>query len=102
MQNKIKGKFNHIDELIEITIEQVRLGEMLNAAKGLMNLAKSFSETGMGMKSFLDIRLYVIEQAKKESNIKSINEKLNNAEKQLRRKRNDRSESESTNRQAAH
>ncbi len=88
MENKIKGEFNHIDELIDVIIKKVSLGEMVEAAKDLIKLAKSFSEVGLEMSSFLDIRLYIVEQAKKDSKIKSIHEKLNNAEKQLRGTRN--------------
>lgn len=88
MSYKIKGKFNHIDELIETTIEQVRRGKMEKAAKGLTNLAGQFSEVGLKIATFLDIRFYIIEEAKKNSSIESINEKLTNAEKQLRGNRN--------------
>lgn len=88
MNYKIKGKFNHIDQLIEITIEQVRRGKMSKAAKGLNLLAGQFAEVGLQMTTFLDIRFYIIEEAKKNSLIESINEKLTNAEKQLREDRN--------------
>ncbi len=88
MTYKIKGKFNHIDELIETTIEQVRRGKMTKAAKSLTDLARQFSEVGLQITTFLDIRFYIIEEAKKNSSIESINEKLNNAEKKLRGSRN--------------
>ena len=102
MTYKIKGKFNHIDELIEITIEQVRRGKMTKAARGLTILAGQFSEVGLQIATFLDIRFYIIEEAKKNSSIESINGKLTNAEKQLRETRNGRNKNESTNRQTTH
>ena len=88
MTYKIKGKFNHIDDLIETTMEQVRRGKMEKAAKGLVKLAGQFSEVGLQINTFLDIRFYIVEEAKKNSSIESINEKLTNAEKQLRGNRN--------------
>ena len=88
MTYKIKGKFNHIDDLIETTIEQVRRGKMEKAAKGLKSLAGQFFDVGLQMPTFLDIRFYIIEEAKKNSNIESINLKLSKAEKQLRGNRN--------------
>jgi hypothetical protein len=88
MSYKIKGKFNHIDELIKTTIELVRRGKMEKAALSLTNLAGQFSEVGLQINTFLDIRFYIIEEAKKNSSIESINQKLTNAEKQLRGKRN--------------
>ena len=88
MSYKIKGKFNHIDDLIETTIEQVRRGKMVKAAKGLKTLAGQFAEVGLQIATFLDIRFYIIEEAKKNSSVESINEKLTKAEKQLREDRN--------------
>lgn len=88
MSYKIKGKFNHIDDLIETIIEQVRRGKMEKAAKSLTSLAGQFSEVGLQIATFLDIRFYIVEEAKKNSSIESINQKLTNAEKQLRGKRN--------------
>ena len=88
MTYTIKGKFNHIDELIEITIEQVRRGKMEKAAKSLTSLAGQFAEVGIQIATFLDMRTYIIEEAKKNSTVESINQKLTNAEKQLRGNRN--------------
>mgnify|MGYP003637096282 CR=1 FL=1 len=88
MSYKIKGKYNHIDELIDLSIYQVRRGQMKKAANSLAKLATNFCEVGLQAATFFDIRFYIIEEARKNSSIESINEKLTNAEKQLQGARN--------------
>lgn len=85
---KIKGKFNHIDELIESIIESVRKGKMKRSAENLIKLAGQFSQVGLTIQTFQDIRFFIIGEAKKNSSVEDINEKLTDAEKQLRGSRN--------------
>lgn len=88
MNYTIKGKFNHIDALIESIIEMVRKGKMKKAAENLMDLALQFSQVGLTIQTFQDIRFFIVEEAKKNSAIEQINLKLTKAEMQHREARN--------------
>lgn len=74
---------NRIDQLIEDCINHLGGDEIENGAKSLLLLAKEFANCGMTQRSFIDMRVYIIESAKKITSDESIYDKVKSSEQSL-------------------
>jgi len=80
-------KENHIEKLIDECIDSLCDDNIFHGAESLQELAQNFAKAGMTMKSFLDIRTFIINQAKEKTDALFIDEKLKLSEQALREKR---------------
>ncbi len=62
---KIRAEHNEIDDIIESAINSFVDNKIGKGVGCLTKLAKSFASVGLSMQSFIDVRLYIIESAKK-------------------------------------
>lgn len=80
-------KENRIDVLIEKATNKLSKGNYKGSANDLGELAIEFAGAGLTLKSFKDMRTYIVESAKKVSTDSSLEEKLKLAEQALMLKR---------------
>lgn len=85
---KIKGlKNNKADQLIQECIDNLADDNINVGGECLQELARYWAKAGLEIKSFMDMRTYIIESAKQKTDAKFIEEKLIVAERNLRAKR---------------
>jgi len=78
---------NKIDKLIEECIDNLIDDNINRGAESLQELAQYFAKGGMTKQSFVDTRTYIINEAKKRTDVLFIETKLGIAERSLRVKR---------------
>jgi len=78
---------NHIDKLIEECIDNLCDDNINRGAESLQELAQNFAKGGMTQQSFMDIRTFIINQAKERTDALFIDAKLKLSEQFLREKR---------------
>jgi len=78
---------NHIDKLIQECIDNLCDDNINHGAESLQELAQNFAKAGMTQQSFMDIRTYIINEAKQKTDAAFIDIKLNISEQILREKR---------------
>lgn len=93
------SKSNEIDNLITSCILFLQNKRFLEAAGNLQSIAVAWSKCGMELKSFLDMKSYIIESARKESNTDDLENKLLSAEKELKKMRQDEWQNQKVRRQ---
>lgn len=76
-----------VDKLIEDCITNLSDDNINNGGECLYELAVLWNKAGLTLPSFLNMRIYIIEMAKKKTDAIFIDEKLKLAEKALREKR---------------
>ncbi|MDG1996118.1 MAG: hypothetical protein P8J14_06480 [Emcibacteraceae bacterium] len=87
---KIKAKFNKIDNVIQKAIDLLKVNDITEGVKNITSLATSFAEAGLGVNSFLDMRVFIIESARKENKTPFLDERIKAEELKLKGERNDR------------
>jgi len=80
-------KGNRADALIQECIDNLADDNINIGGESLQELARLWAKAGFELKSFLDMRTYIIESAKKKTDALFIDEKLKIAEAKLRAKR---------------
>jgi len=78
---------NKADAMIEECISNLASDDINSGGESLVELARYWAKSGLTQKSFLDMRIYIIEMAKKQTDALFIDEKLRLAEQSLREKR---------------
>jgi len=78
---------NKADAMIEECIVNLIDDDINKGGESLQELARYWAKAGLTMQSFLDMRTYIIEMAKKKTDAYFIDEKLKISEKALREKR---------------
>jgi len=78
---------NKIDKLIQECIDNLCDDNIFRGAESLQELAQNFAKAGMKQQSFMDIRTFIINQAKERTDALFIDEKLKLSEQALREKR---------------
>jgi len=78
---------NKADAMIEECITNLADDNINRGGEALQELAIIWAKAGLGYKSFLDMRMYIIESAKQKTDAYFIDEKLKIIEKDLREKR---------------
>jgi len=80
-------KTNHIDDLISSCISFLENNRFLEAAENLQDIAVLWAKGGLPLKSFLDMKSYIVESARKTNPIDGLENKLLMAEKELKETR---------------
>ena len=75
------------DKLIQECIDNLSCDDINKGGESLQELAVAWSKAGLTLKSFLDMRTYIIEQAKLNTDAYFIDEKLKLSEQALRERR---------------
>ena len=78
---------NVIDKLVDECIGELVNDDVTKGAESLQELARYWAEAGLSLKSFLDMRIFIINQAKEKTDAAFIDEKLQLAESRLREER---------------
>lgn len=78
---------NKVDQLIEECITELSSDDIRKGGESLQELARYWAKAGLTLKSFLDMRTYIIEQAKLKTDALFIEEKLKLHEQALREER---------------
>ncbi len=78
---------NKADAMIEECITNLADDDINKGGEALQELAIVWAKAGLGYKSFLDMRTYIIESAKMKTDAYFIDEKLRITEQALREKR---------------
>ena len=78
---------NEVDRIIEGCIHALSTNHCLIGADRLQDLARYWAVAGMDLKSFLDMKTYILESAKKKSNNDNLEDDLKIAEVALTEKR---------------
>jgi len=76
-----------IDKLIEECIDSLASDNIHQGGESLQELARYWAKAGLQLNSFMDMRTYIIEMAKKRTDALFIDEKLRLSEISLREKR---------------
>lgn len=76
-----------IDKLMEECITELSSDDIRKGGESLQELARYWAKASLTLKSFLDMRIYIIEQAKLKTDALFIEEKLKIHEQTLREQR---------------
>ena len=77
-----------IDRLVDECINNLADDNIHSGAESLTDLARLWAKAWLGMKSFLDMRTYIINEASARTDAFFIQEKLQLAERKLQNERN--------------
>lgn len=80
-------KNNKADKLIQECIDNLADDNINSGGESLQELARYWSKAGLDYRSFCDMRIYIIESAKRKTDAFFIDEKLKIAEQNLMKKR---------------
>lgn len=77
----------YIDNLVDECIDNLASDSINSGAESLIELAHIWAKSGLGMRAFLNMRQFIINEASDRTDVLFISEKLKLAERKLRDER---------------